>query len=100
MSRRAPRPLSDALQALQEQVAPAGTLARVQRVWEQAVGPGIAAEATPTAERDGVLTVTCTASVWAAELDMMAAELIGRINAALGSHGTISQLRCRTRRNS
>ena len=97
MSRRAPRPLSHALQSLRDEVAPAGTLASVQRVWEDAVGPAIASEATPTAERDGVLTVTCSASVWAAELDMMAADLIARVNSALGAQRTISELRCRTR---
>ena len=44
-----------------------------------AAGPAIAAAARPTAERDGVLTVTCDAAVWAQELDMMAGELIPRI---------------------
>ncbi len=40
------------------------------------MGPAIAAAARPTAERDGVLTVTCDAAVWAQELDLMADELI------------------------
>ena len=33
----------------------------------------IAAAARPTAEREGVLTVTCEAAVWAQELELMAA---------------------------
>ena len=49
----------------------------------------------PTAERDGVLTVTCQAAVWAQELDLMATELIARLNAALASD-SIRELRCRT----
>lgn len=97
MSRRAPRPLSDALLRLTREVAPPGALAEVQRVWESAVGEVIAKEASPVAERDGVLTVACSASVWAAELTMMGARVVDQINAALGEPGRIAELRCRTR---
>jgi len=95
VSRRAPRPLASALAQLTGALAPASTLARVQEVWEGAVGPAIAASARPTAERDGVLTVKCEAAVWAQELDLMAGALIPRLNAALGSDG-VRELRCRT----
>jgi predicted nucleic acid-binding Zn ribbon protein len=93
--RIAPRPLSTALQALTATLAPATTLARVQEIWETAIGPAIASAARPTAERDGVLTVTCDAAVWAQELDLMACELIPSLNAALGEE-LIAELRCRT----
>jgi predicted nucleic acid-binding Zn ribbon protein len=93
--RIAPRPLSSALEALTATLAPATTLARVQEIWEGAAGPAIAAAARPTAERDGVLTVTCAAAVWAQELDLMAGELIPNLNAALGEQA-IRELRCRT----
>jgi predicted nucleic acid-binding Zn ribbon protein len=95
MSRPAPRSLSVALEEVLGALAPATTLARVQEIWERAAGPAIAAAARPTAERDGVLTVTCTAAVWAHELDLMAGELIPRLNAALGTEAIV-QLRCRT----
>jgi predicted nucleic acid-binding Zn ribbon protein len=95
VSRPAPRALGAALRELTDTLAPASTLARVQEVWEGAVGPAIAASARPTAERDGVLTVTCAAAVWAQELDLMAGELIPRLNAALGVE-RIRELRCRT----
>lgn len=95
MSRAAPRPLAAALAQLTGALAPASPLARVQEVWESAVGPAVAASARPTAEHDGVLTVTCAAAVWAQELDLMAAELIPRINAELGTE-SIGSLRCRT----
>jgi len=39
--------------------------------------------------------VTCTAAVWAQELDLMADELVLGLNAALGDE-TIRELRCRT----
>ena len=95
MSRAAPRALAVALKELTGTLAPASTLARVQEVWERTAGPAIAAAARPTAERDGVLTVTCAAAVWAQELDLMAGELIPRLNAALGRQ-VIRELRCRT----
>jgi predicted nucleic acid-binding Zn ribbon protein len=91
----APRSLSAALEGLTHALAPATTLARVQEVWERVAGPAVAAAAWPTAERDGVLTVSCAAAVWAQELDLMAGELIPRLNAALGAEA-IHELRCRT----
>jgi len=67
----------------------------VSRGSGSAAGPAISSSATPTAERDGVLTVTCAAAVWAQELDLMAGELIPRLNEALGEQ-LIRELRCRT----
>ena len=94
MSRRAPKPLADALAVLEAGLAPASTLARVQSAWTPIVGPLIAANTTPTAEREGVLMVSCAAAVWAQELELMGPELIGWINARLGP-GTIRELRLR-----
>jgi predicted nucleic acid-binding Zn ribbon protein len=95
VSRLAPRSLAMALEGLTAELAPATPLARAQQIWEPTTGPAIAAAARPTAERDGVLTVSCDAAVWAQELDLMAGELIPRLNAALGEE-VIRALRCRT----
>jgi predicted nucleic acid-binding Zn ribbon protein len=95
VSRLAPRPLSFALDGLVAVLAPPTTLARVQQTWEQSVGPAVAQAGSPTAERDGVLTITCTDAVWAAELDLMSSELVGRLNQALGEE-VLHRLRCRT----
>lgn len=95
MSRAAPRSLSSALERLTGSLAPATTLARVQASWEGVTGPVIAAAARPTAERDGVVTVLCEASVWAQELDLMSVDLLARLNDALGEP-MIRELRCRT----
>jgi len=91
--RRAPRSIGGAIGALAERLAPATPLAEVQRAWSAAVGPTIAAQAEPTAERDGMLTVTCASSVWAQELDLMSGELVGRINAAVGAD-VVRGLKC------
>jgi predicted nucleic acid-binding Zn ribbon protein len=94
MKRRAPRPFVHALTDLAERLAPATTLARVQRVWERAAGEMVARSCRPTAERDGVLTVTCSEAVWAQELDLMGSEVIERLNEALGQP-LVERLRCR-----
>ena len=91
--RRAPRSLGDAMQDLLERAQPASGLGAVQRIWSEAVGEVIAREATPTAERDGVLTVSCRNSAWASDLDLLAPELVERLNAHLGA-GRITRLRC------
>jgi predicted nucleic acid-binding Zn ribbon protein len=65
----------------------------VQRAWPVAVGRAIAAEAQPTAERAGVVVVSCSASVWAQELDLMAPAILERVNEALGAQ-RVSRLRC------
>jgi predicted nucleic acid-binding Zn ribbon protein len=95
VSNAAPRLLSAALEELASSIAPSTTLARVQAVWDRAAGPAVAGAARPTAERDGVLTVTCGAAVWAQELTLMAGELIPRLNGELGQPA-IRELRCRT----
>ncbi|HEY5142280.1 MAG TPA: DUF721 domain-containing protein [Solirubrobacteraceae bacterium] len=89
------RPASLAVSGLAEQLAPATTLGAVQRVWADVAGTAVAAEATPTGETSGVLTITCSSAVWAQELDLMSMALIERLNAALGAD-RISALRCQT----
>jgi predicted nucleic acid-binding Zn ribbon protein len=92
-SRRAPRPLTFALDRMQSELAPRTVLARAQLGWREVVGDAIAAQATPTSERGGVLTVSCSASVWAHELDLMSVTIIERLNQHLEG-GRITRLRC------
>jgi predicted nucleic acid-binding Zn ribbon protein len=91
--RRAPRSMGLALSGLADELAPQTMLAAVQRAWPTAVGEAIAAEAQPTAERGGVVTISCSASVWAQELDLMAPQILARLNASLPS-GSAQRLRC------
>jgi predicted nucleic acid-binding Zn ribbon protein len=95
VSRPAPRSIGAALGELNAALAPATTLARVQAIWERAAGEAIAAAARPSAEREGVLTVSCEAAIWAQELTLMADELLTRLNTALGED-VLRELRCRT----
>ena len=91
--RRSPRPLSFAVDRIRDELEPESLLAEVQRAWPSAVGAAIAAEAQPTSERSGVVTVSCSASVWAQELDLMAPAILERLNQLLRS-GRVSRLRC------
>lgn len=91
--RRAPRGLDSAFARLADELAPETLLGDVQRVWPAAVGDLIAAEARPTAERGGVVTISCSASVWAQELDLMAPQILAQLNERL-SDRVVSRLRC------
>jgi predicted nucleic acid-binding Zn ribbon protein len=91
--RRSPRPLTLALDRVRGELAPDTLLAEAQEAWPTAVGELIAAQARPTAERSGVLTISCAAAVWAHELDLMAPIILERLNGAL-RRGAITRLRC------
>jgi predicted nucleic acid-binding Zn ribbon protein len=84
MGRAAPRPAAHALRAALERSAPRTPLAAAQLAWRDAVGEAIAAEAEPVAEQDGILTIRCRSSTWAQELSLMEAEILRRLDDALG----------------
>jgi predicted nucleic acid-binding Zn ribbon protein len=91
--RAGPRPVSVALDAFADALAPPTLLAAVQRAWPRAAGE-FAAHAQPIAERDGVVTVACSAAVWASELDLMSELVVERLNDALG-RPAVQRLRTR-----
>ena len=91
--RPAPRSLSLALDQMQDELAPQTVLAAVQRAWPEIVGAVIAREATPVSERAGVLTISCSASVWAQELDLFSQAILERLNTSLRD-ARIERLRC------
>lgn len=90
---RGPRPAGSVVAAFAAGLQPMSLLAEVQRVWVATVGEGIAEQAEPTAERGGVVTVSCASSVWAQELDLMAPDVVARLNATLGGD-RLTGLRC------
>ena len=91
--KRAPMPLAGAVQRLAGELEPVTPLGAIQRVWAQALGPVVAAEAKPVSERGGVVTVQCRSSVWAHELTLMSPDLVDKLNAALGD-ARVTELRC------
>ena len=87
MRRRAPRPIGAALERIGHEAAPPTLLARVQAVWSEVVGPAISAEAQPVAERAGTVTVACRSATWASELELLAPDLLEKLNGALADPG-------------
>jgi predicted nucleic acid-binding Zn ribbon protein len=94
LRRRSPRTLETALAPLRASLGPTTLLAEVQERWPSVVGDVIAAEARPVSEHSGMLTVACSAAVWAQELELLSAEVLLRLNDGL-SRGRITRLRCR-----
>jgi predicted nucleic acid-binding Zn ribbon protein len=84
MRRRALTPVSGALDALTERLAPATLLAEVQRAWPRAAGAAFAPHSEPWSERDGEVVVACPEAVRAQELDLMSELVVERLNQALG----------------
>ena len=60
--------------------------------WESVVGDDIAEHATPTALRDGVLSVSAESTAWATQLRMVQSQLLARIAAAIGD-GVVTALK-------
>lgn len=60
--------------------------------WAELVGPEVAEHATPTALRDGELTVQADSTAWATQLRLLQRELIRRVAAGLGD-GIVTRMR-------
>ena len=61
------------------------SLLKVWDIWEQAVGPAIAANARPVAFKDRLLLVHVSSSTWLYHLRFMQKEMREKINTTLGS---------------
>ena len=93
MRRMAPRPLAVAIAELTAQLQPASELARVQRVWEEVAGEAVAAHCSPISVRGGVLRVACDEAVWAAELELLAPDLLP-VLAGRDGIAAVTSMRC------
>ncbi|MFD6968064.1 MULTISPECIES: DUF721 domain-containing protein [unclassified Streptomyces] len=91
---RDPMPLMAALDRLRTErgwempMAVAGVMER----WPEIVGPEIAAHCVPERYEDRELVVRCDSSAWAAQLKLLAPQLVARLNADLGQ-GTVRMLK-------
>jgi hypothetical protein len=62
-----------------------GSMVGIVRVWPAAVGETLARNAWPArVQRDGTLLVHTVSSIWAFELDRMAADVLARLRAEAG----------------
>jgi predicted nucleic acid-binding Zn ribbon protein len=62
--------------------------------WPQIVGPQLAAHTRPDGFDSGELTVTADSDAWAAQVRLMAPQLVKRLAEELG-HGTVTRIRVR-----
>ena len=62
----------------------AGELTRVWQLWDDTVGEAIAANAQPIAFKGDLLLVHATSSTWIHQLQFLKADIISKLNAALG----------------
>lgn len=91
---RDPMPLMAALDRLRTErgwempIAVAGVMER----WADIVGPEIAAHCEPERYEDRELLVRCDSSAWAAQLKLLAPQLVARLNAELGQ-GTVRMIK-------
>ena len=84
---------NQAIQAAMGEVEPETPLAAVQSAWADAVGEAIAAEASPVAERDGVVTIACSSATWAQELDLLGERILTQLTAELPPESGLRALR-------
>jgi predicted nucleic acid-binding Zn ribbon protein len=82
--RSAPRPAAEALRLARQRAVPKTRLAALQAAWGGVVGAQLAERAQPVSERARKVTIECTDTVWAQELDLMQGELLDRLRARLG----------------
>jgi predicted nucleic acid-binding Zn ribbon protein len=80
-----PRPLGAALDRLLGHLGapPARVVSRLEAVWPEVAGPGLAGCSRPVSLRQAVLVVQCSEPAWAAQLRWMEAELCRRLTEAL-----------------
>jgi predicted nucleic acid-binding Zn ribbon protein len=83
MRRRGPEPFAAVLRDAVAGSAPDTLLARVQALWPEVAGAATAAQSAPASEREGTVTVHCSAAVWAQELTLLEADVRERLNSRL-----------------
>jgi predicted nucleic acid-binding Zn ribbon protein len=94
--RAAPRELATVLEPVVAAASPQTLLARVQAVWPEMAGRALAGAVAPVAERAGVVTLACESATLAHELELLAPDLVARMNERVGAAGEapVSRLRC------
>ncbi len=60
--------------------------AKIWEIWDETIGPGIAAQARPSWIRKGCLRVKVSDPIWLQELEFMESEIMERLNARLGEN--------------
>jgi predicted nucleic acid-binding Zn ribbon protein len=91
-----PQPLQAAISGLLDDQGwrTAAAVGSVFGRWDQIVGDALAAHTRPGGFTDGELLVIADSTAWATQVRLLAATLVRRLNAELGS-GTVARVRVR-----
>lgn len=92
MRRGKERPIGDAVMRLAESLAPQTPLARIERAWPKVVGEALAKHSKPVHLNGSQLTVECTGSVYAQELDLQSRGFVNALADELGG-GLVERIR-------
>lgn len=84
MRRGRERHVGGAVQRFVERIAPRDPLTDAIRAWPEAVGEALAAHSAPSSLRDRTLTVECSGSVYAQELELMSRKVLASLSELLG----------------
>ena len=98
-SRRALSPVGEGLRALAAQRGWQSHLAAgdLHAAWEQVVGPQLASQTAPLRLQGGVLVLSASSPLWAAEVRQLGRVITERVNERLGA-GTVRQVTVSVRR--
>ena len=92
LPRRGPQSMQDGTDALRAGLGQLGRgFGSVVATFHDVVGPDLARVATPTALRNGTLTIRCSSAAWAQTVSMMELDLVDRLAPRLGP-GTVVRI--------
>ena len=83
MRRGRERPIADAVMRLAESLAPQTPLSKVERAWPTVVGHALAAHSKPASLKGSLLTVECSGSVYAQELELQSRRVVAKLSEEL-----------------
>ena len=92
MRRGSERLIGDAVMRLADSLAPQTPLSRIERAWPKVVGEALAKHSKPARLSGSQLTVNCSGSVYAQELDLQSAAFVAALADELGG-GLVERIR-------
>lgn len=93
MRRGNERKISGAISRLAAEIAPTDPLAQIAAQWPSVVGDAISRESKPESISASTLTISCSSSVWAQELELLSRSIIKSLGEQL-PQVPIDKLRC------
>ncbi len=87
--------IGEVLERFKSDNAPDTRIAAIQELWQSVVGSVLAERCRPLYEREGIVRIGCSSSVWAQELDLMSNEIVDGLNRRIDG-GWVRAIKCET----